>query len=161
MRRCLIALVALLSVLTACTSIDCPVEHTVRTLYVLKKSGERPDTLKDTLYIVSKRINKTDTLLVNGVINVPTLSVPISYTSPEDTLYFYFRNGMFQATDVVLIKKDNLPHFESVDCNASFFHRITGVRYTSNAIDSIRINNPSVTYEPTTEHLHLYLKAHN
>lgn len=161
MKQSLFVLMAFVLALCACSSIDCPVQNTVRTLYVLKKQNAEPDTLKDTLYIFTTRANGSDTLLLNAAINLSTLSLPIGYSNPEDTLIFYFRNDPFQVLDTVWLKKDNFPHFESVDCSASFFHNITAVRSTHNAIDSIVINNPSVTYDPETEHFHLYLKSRN
>ena len=159
MKQCLFVLMAVALSLCACSSIDCPLQNTVRTLYVLKKPNAEPDTLKDTLSIYTLRADGTDTLLLNAGIKLSTLSLPIGYANPEDTLVFYFRNDTFLALDTVWLRKDNYPHFESVDCNASFFHDITAVRSTHNAIDSIVINNPSVTYDPETEHFHLYLKS--
>ena len=159
MKQSLLVLAAVVLSVCACSSIDCPVQNTVRTLYVLKKQNAEPDTLKDTLYIFTLRADGTDTLLLNAAIRQTTLSLPISYANPEDTLLFYFRNGPFQALDTVWLRKDDYPHFESVECSTSFFHNITAVRSTHTAIDSIVINNPSVTYDPETEHLHLYLKS--
>ena len=159
MKQSLFVLIAFVLSLCACSSIDCPVQNTVRTLYVLKKQNAEPDTLKDTLFILTLRADGSDTLLLNAAIKLSTFSLPIGYSNPEDTLVFYFRNNTFQALDTVWLKKENYPHFESVDCNASFFHSITDVRTTHHAIDSIVINNPSVTYDPETEHLHLYLKS--
>lgn len=161
MKQCLFVLIAFTLTICACSSINCPVQNTVRTLYVLKKQNVEPDTLKDTLFIFTSLADGTDTLLLNAAINLSTLSLPIGYSNPEDTLIFYFRNDTFQALDTIWLKKDNYPHFESVECSASFFHNITGVRSTHNAIDSIVINNPSVTYDPETEHFHLYLKSRN
>jgi hypothetical protein len=59
----------------------------------------------------------------------------------------------------VWVKKEDFPHFESVDCNASFFHRLTDVRHTRHYIDSIVISNPSVDYDQKTEHFRLYPKT--
>ena len=153
-------LIILFSIL-ACTSIDCPLVTTVRTYYVLQTPAQTTDTLRDTLSIRTFRANGSDTLLLNKGIGLTSLSLPVGYTTPEDTLYFIFKNGSFRAVDTVLIKKENIPHFESVDCNARFFHRITAVRSTHNAIDSININNPSVDYDTQTVHFHIYLKSHD
>ena len=159
MKQGLLVLMAMVLGLCACSSIDCPVQNTVRTLYVLKKPNAEPDTLKDTLYIATFRADGADTILLNAAINMSTLSLPIGYDNPEDTLLFLIFNDPFWAVDTVWLKKDNYPHFESVDCSASFFHNITAVRSTHHAIDTIVINNPSVTYDPETEHFHLYLKS--
>jgi len=61
--------------------------------------------------------------------------------------------------DTVWVKKDDHPHFESVDCNATFFHTLTGVRCTHNYIDTIVIKDPSVTFNDETIHFYLYPKS--
>ena len=88
-----------------------------------------------------------------------TIQVPISYSHPEDILVFNVYNNEYSIVDTVWVKKDDIPHFESVDCNASFFHTITGVRYTTNFIGSIVINDPSVDYDKTTIHFYIYPKV--
>lgn len=153
------ALLFFLFFILACTSIDCPVQNTVRTYYALQKADLTTDTLKDSLYVVSFRHDGLDTVLLSGAISLTTFSLPISYANPEDTLYFLFRNDSLLAVDTILIKKENIPHFESVDCSATFFHHLTAVRSTRNAIDSITINNPTVDYDPQTVHFNLYLKS--
>lgn len=152
---------ALLMVTGACSSIDCPVQNTVKMMYVLKKADAKPDTLKDTLNILSRRADGTDTLLLNRGVDQTQFSLNTGYANPEDTLIMLFSNGTYKATDTVWVKKENIPHFESVDCSPHFFHTITAVRSTHNRIDSIGINNRSVTYDPTTEHFYLYLHARN
>ena len=160
MRKLVGAFVALL-LTAACTSIDCPVSNVVATGYSLMKADGTPDSLKDTMYVLTFLAGGKDTVLFNAGIGLSTFSLPISYTCPEDTLFFVMRNNDYLAIDTVLVKKENHPHFESVDCSASFFHTLTAVRSTHNAIDSIVINNSYVDYDATTKHIHLYFKAHD
>lgn len=144
----------------SCTSIDCPVENLVYTNYGLYKSNAAVDTLHDTLYVFSLKADGTDTTLFNRGINITSFSLDISYTSPEDTLYF-LRVGADDVflMDTVWIKKENIPHFESVDCSVSFFHKITAVRNTKNGIDSIVINHSDVNYDTSNQHFHIYFKS--
>ena len=152
----------LLAAVSSCSSIDCPVQNKVRTVYSIRSCIEATaDTLKDTLTVVSSRLDKKDTILLSASYNITQFSLPIGYANPEDTLYFAFRNGPFRAIDTVWVKKENIPHFESVDCNATFFHRLTAIRSTHHAIDSITINNSSVTYDASAQHLYLYVKSRN
>ena len=51
-----------------------------------------------------------------------------------------------------------MPHFESVDCHATYFHHITELKTTHHGIDSITIQNREVSYDKR-EHFFLYLKA--
>lgn len=146
----------------ACSTIDCPVQNTVHAVYGLYSADEQLDTLRDTMYVVTRRKDGKDTLLFNAGIGLTTFQLPVSYSHPEDTLYFLFVNGPdYRLRDTVLIKKDDIPHFESVDCNASFFHRLTAVRTTHNAIDSLVITKNFVDYDAKTMHFHLYLKRHD
>jgi hypothetical protein len=60
--------------------------------------------------------------------------------------------------DTLWIAKDDYPHFESVDCNASYFHKLTSIRHTHNCLDSVVIVNPSVTNDDQVVHILLYPK---
>lgn len=153
--------ISLISV-CACSSVDCPVQNTVYTVYHLYKSDGMRDTLSDTLSVSTTRRNGTDSVLLNRSVKTSSFELPISYNDPEDTLFFEIKDttaNSIAVYDTVYVKKDNQPHFESVDCNISFFHNITGVRWTTNAIDSITINKASVNYDASTEHFHIYFKT--
>ena len=83
----------------------------------------------------------------------------ISYTQPEDVLYMLVRNAKgINYLDTIRIKKENYPHFESVDCQVSYFHEITAVSTTHNAFDSIAIHHSSVNYDTSNDHFYLYVK---
>ncbi len=158
-RLCLFtALVAL----AACSSIDCPVENTVAVRYgVYGTDGidEVADTLKDTLWIWTPRANGTDTLLLNRGVGLTAFALPVSYQRPVDTLIFYIADTSHVWTvDTVFLSKTDTPHFESVDCNAHFFHHLTAVRSTHRGIDTVVINQPSVTYDQSQTHLHIHFK---
>ena len=156
----------------ACTSIDCPVNNSVRTYYALKKADGTADTLiKDTMWVWTQRADGKDTVVsrqISGNLEIncfygssaSSFDLPISYTQPEDILYVLVRNATGKNyIDTVRIKKENFPHFESVDCQASYFHHITAASATHNIIDSIVIKNPDVNYDATITHFYLYLKA--
>jgi hypothetical protein len=59
------------------------------------------------------------------------------------------------------LKKEDYPHFESVDCNAAFFHEITDVRHTRHYIDSLVLLNRSVNYDQTNIHFRLVPKRND
>ena len=153
---CLSCLCCLL--ITACSSVDCPIQNTVSTQYVIcDEQGEA--SFADTLWIWTQRSDGTDTLLLNRLTGKSSFSLPISYSHPEDVLVFYIADTTGVATlDTLWLKKDDIPHFESVDCSAHFFHRITGVRYTHDGIDSVNFINSLVDYDQNKTHLHLYFK---
>lgn len=162
MRRLL--LFAVVALLAACSTIDCPVQNKVALNFAVKKynsSGvEVTDTLKDTLYVWVQRMNGTDTLILNRAIGKTSFSLPLSYTQPEDALIFGVdaSDGSGGVLDTVWIKKEDIPHFESVDCSAHYFHVLTSVRSTHLAIDTVILKNPSVTYDPSADNIHIHFK---
>ena len=146
----------------ACTSIDCPVQNTVYTVYSLNKADGTADTLGvDTMWLWTQRADGKDTLLVNRLCGTSAtgFNLPISYTQPEDVICLALDDTTSFYIDTIRIKKENIPHFESVDCQASYFHIITNVSVTHHIVDSIVISNPNVNYDSNTTHLKLYLKA--
>lgn len=152
------------ALMVACSSVDCPVDSSVTTLYQIRNSDGTELTLTDTLTVKSTRNDGKDTIIYNKGISISEFALPISYLHPEDVLVFSFdndNNDSLHVADTVWIKKDDYPHFESVDCNTTYFHTITDVRFTCNYIDSIVINNPSVTYDSQTVHFYLYPKSGN
>ena len=167
-----IVIILLVTAITACTSIDCPVNNSVRTTFALKKADGTSDTLsKDTMWVWTQRADGTDTLVSHQTqgnlelnyfygSSATSFDLPISHTQPEDVLCVLLRNAAgAKYRDTIHVKKENIPHFESVDCQASYFHTITAVSTTHHVIDSIVINNPNVNYDPNTTHFKLYLKA--
>ena len=148
--------------LTACSSIDCPVQNLVYTNYAMMDAYDNPDILDtDTLNIWTRRVDGTDTLVLNSLCGeASTFSLPISYTQPEDI--FFLRLSTIEKVsyqDTIYIKKENYPHFESVDCQAAYFHDITAVTTTHHVLDSIVIKYPKVNYDVKRTHYYIYFKA--
>ena len=118
-----------------------------------------PYTLNDTLWVWTKRSDGIDTLLQNRLIGKSSFSLPISHQHPEDVFIFVIRDtALVWTIDTVWIKKDDIPHFESVDCSAHFFHQLTATRSTHEGIDTVVISNPSVTYDPNVTNLNIFFK---
>lgn len=154
-------LTAFLLVVVGCSSIDCPVQNRVYTIYSLKKADGTSDTLKvDTLTITSRRVNHTDTTLQNRLTGISSFDLDISQVLPIDTLHLELRDTLGHIyRDTIWVEKSNEPHFESVDCQISYFHHITRATTTHHIIDSLSIHNATVNYEASNEHFHLYFKA--
>ena len=145
----------------SCSSIDCPVENVVGSIYYIKNADGTEATLKDSLSVVSWRKNRTDTLLLNKEAALTSFQLPMGYVNPEDTLVFIVNTTTHNAyKDTLYIKKENHTHFESVDCKIAYFHTVTALRLSShNAIDSITIVKPEVNYDLSSEHFHIYFKT--
>lgn len=157
MRRLFYLLFA--GLLVACSSIDCPVNNIVAMQYNICNADGSEWKLTDSLTVTTQRSDGSDTILLNRGIDISAFSLPVSYSHPEDVLCFSLSNFGVKAVDTVWIQKEDIPHFESVDCNVSFFHEIKDLRYTNNGIDSIVINNPSVTYDAETVNFRIYFKT--
>ena len=143
---------------TSCTTIDCPVNSLVLTQYQFASSDGLILTLLDTLTVSTTRKDGLDTVFNKGS-NISKFYLPISYSHPEDELVFHFDGDSLHLADTLWVKKDDIPHFESVDCNASFFHKLTDIRCTHNLLDSVVIKNPSVTNDDQVIHVYLYPKT--
>lgn len=140
--------------LAACSSIDCPLLNSVSTHFVLKGDVTK---LTDTLTVAIFRHDGTDSVMLNRSVNTSSFLLPASYTADKDELHFAITDEERNTyLDTVVISKTNTPHFESVDCSPQYFHKITGVEYTRNAIDSIVINKTDVDYDTTKVHFHIY-----
>ena len=162
--RKIIGFLLLAALAAACSSIDCPVNHNVFTRYMLYQPDGKPDTLDlDTMWVLTTKANGKDSVVLNRLCGSTAtgFNLPISHTQPEDRFLVLMRKyGQTDGYyfDSIVVKKEDLPHFESVDCHASYFHKITGVRCLGNFIDSVVIKNPDVNYDTkTTEHFRIYI----
>ena len=144
--------------LTACSSIDCPVNSLVESLYEVCDSTGQNVKMLDTLSVFTTNANGEQVLLNKGT-GLSQFHLQVSQSHPEDILVFCFDLVSVQArvTDTVWIKKEDHPHFESVDCNSAFFHTITDLKCTRHYIDSIVIINPSIDYNYETVHFRMHI----
>ena len=155
-----VLVVIMLTGLAACSSIDCPLNSLVYTQYQLMDAAGRVDTLADTLTISTKRTDGNDSVLINRSVRTTEFSLPISYSQPQDVFFVETIDTLTKAVtlDTITVEKVDRPHFESVDCSPSYFHTITAVGTTHNAIDSVVINNPDVDYDTSRKHFNIYFK---
>ena len=98
-------LFTLLLLTIACSSIDCPVQNVVATIYKMEKADGTADTLHDKLSILTRRSNGILDTLVNNSTNTTLLQLPVGYTNPEDTLLFEVTDASGIYSDSVYIKK--------------------------------------------------------
>ena len=152
MRKLLLFLI-IAAILGACSSVDCPLNNTVYTNYVLRGPV---DTLQDTLTISTTTSDGSDSVIINKQVNTDSFSLPMSYFRDED-IFVMQTNTLF---DTIVVQKTNTPHFESVDCGVNYFHTITGIRYTRHALDSVVIHNNSVNYDVSQKHFYIYFKEY-
>ena len=149
-------------VMAGCVSLDCPVNNTVFCVYNLQKTNGSTDTLGvDTLSVWTPRVDGKDTTLVNRLCGskATQFKVQVSHTQPMDLVCLGLRDTLGgEWLDTIRVYKNNNPHFESVDCKATYFHTLTDISFTRNIIDSVIINKKEIDYDTSTAHILLRLK---
>ncbi len=144
----------------ACSSYDCSLYN--QTMVCLKFTvGDKNSILTDTLSISTRRSDGSDTLLINRIVKQDSTSFPMSYKQDEDVFYLDMTDTTgLKYRDTVWVSKTNEMHFESVDCEASYFHTIQEVRSTHKTIDKIIINNKEINYDAGKPHLIIHFFEH-
>ena len=105
-------------------------------------------------------------MLVNRAVGTGTLFLPLRNRTGQDTLLFQLKNIAGQAAeDTIFLTHSSSVHFEAVDCPASVFHNIEGVRWTSHplaelplTIDSVAVVRTTVDYDDI-ENLKIFLRS--
>ena len=155
-------MVILMMVLTVvgCSTLDCPLNNKVELacgFYNSETNGST--TIGDTITITAAG---TDSILFNYGYNISSLDLPMSYMREVDTFVVKIMGLEASSVDTIFVSHTNEPHFESVDCGMSMFHKIKGVEWTSNGnaaglsrIDSVAVANPKVNYDET-ENIKIY-----
>lgn len=155
-----LCLFVLLLFTASCSSVDCPLNSLVYTQYQLMTPEGKVDTLADTLTISTNRSDGTDSVLINKNVSTTEFYLPISYSQPQDVFFFETKDTLTGTStfDTLTVVKEDRPHFESVDCYPLYFHTITAVSTTTNAVDSAVIINPDVSYDTSKKHIYIYFK---
>jgi len=161
--RKIISIFVLVFLLCACSSIDCTVADPISIRYGFYEAYNDEDvslTLTDTLTIQIRKPVDKDTTLVNRAIDKSIVSVPVSYMQEYDKLVFKFKSEHnLEATDTLYVYKHDIAHFESVDCNPVYFHTIEDVKVVPGlVIKDVKIKDPNVTFNATTEQIQLYIE---
>ena len=134
-------------------------QNTVAMNYTVCDLNGEAAALADTLWIWTQRSDGKDTLL-NRITGKSEFTLPVSYSHPEDVLVLCSQDTALVLTlDTLWLKKEDIPHFESVDCSAHFFHKLTDVRYTRHALDSVAIIDRDVDYDNTKTHIMLRFRS--
>lgn len=152
----LVTAVMSLVLITACSSVDCPLNNKVYTKYSLRTPSGDVDTLKMTCTVSTNRADGSDSVIINRDTLVTEMSLPMSYTHPQDTFLVDLSSVSYSSLDTIVVSKDNYMHFESTECAAAYFHKITSVTTTHHAIDSVTIKTSGVTYDTSKNHFYIY-----
>lgn len=84
------------------------------------------------------------------------MSVPLSYTDQTAYVIHYTET----MRDTIELKHKNIPYASDIECVAMMFYEVESYRYTTNALDSVKLVNPKVTNEETIN-FNIYYRASN
>ena len=161
--RHLAAATTLLAV-AACSNIDCPLDNVVA-MQCNTYSSETLSPLKLPVTLTVKPAGR-DTVLLNQAEGISSFLLPLKNAGTCDTLLLNFSNSSGQdATDTLFVDHTPHAHFESLDCPSTFFHTISGARFTSHplcdlplTVDSVSIIRSTVNYDDI-ENIRIFLRA--
>lgn len=142
--------------LCACSSVNCPLNN------IVQMKWQFSSTLDGTLTVSTNRHDGNDTVLVNQNTNTDSLLLPLSYTASEDTFQLVWTDtASVSYTDYIRIKKQDLQHFESIECSPVVFHNIISAETDGVFIDSLKIANPNVTNNTNSVNIIIYTSTDN
>ena len=104
----------------------------------------------------------TGTIWMNGTADTDTIfnkaesymSVPLSYTD-RTTYVIHYTETM---RDTIELKHKNIPFVSDIECPAMMFFDVEDIRYTTNALDSVKLVNPNITNEEKIN-FYIYYRA--
>ena len=82
------------------------------------------------------------------------MTVPLSYTD-QTTYVIHYTETM---RDTIELKHKNRPFVSDIECPAMMFFEVEDIRYTTNALDSVKLVNPEITNEEKVN-FHIYYRA--
>ena len=138
--------------LAACDSIDCTLYNSVDMFCNLYQDG-KPASLADTLTITAAG---TDSVLLNRKVGAYKFQLPLSYYGDTDSIVLTVRGKDYEVADTIFVTKTNMVHFESPDCPATMFHKITSVSCTHEFIQAVVLVSEDINYA-RTENIQIHL----
>ena len=111
---------------------------------------------------LNNRPTVTGTIWMDGTAETDTvfnqaesyMSVPLSYTD-RTTYVIHYTETM---RDTIELKHQNIPFVSDIECPAIMYFDVEEVRYTTNALDSVKLVNPEITNEEKIN-FYIYYRA--
>lgn len=82
------------------------------------------------------------------------MSVPLSYTD-RTTYVIHYTETM---RDTIEVKHKNIPFVSDIECPALMQYKVESMRYTTNALDSVKLVKAEITHEEAIN-FHIYYRA--
>jgi|WetSurMetagenome_2_1015567.scaffolds.fasta_scaffold00219_17 hypothetical protein len=131
--------VVMVVVLASCTSSAC-IDDTVPIVTTNIYSSETRKVVTCDSIIVTAKSSAGDTILAKEK-KVSVFTYTLDPAKTQSTMLFKINN----VTDTVVIAYTTSPYYISAACGYTICHSITGLTWTDNIIDSLVLENKSVT----------------
>ena len=112
-------------------------------------TGVSEKAILDSLTVTARG---TDSVIINRMTEVSSITLPLRYTADSTELIFRYTAHL---TDTLVIRHTNTPYFVSMDCGYQMKQSIAGARYTRRYLDSLYVSN-SETSINGTENIQLF-----
>lgn len=101
-------------------------------------------------------IQVDDSLLVDTLFNLAesSMSLPLSYTHQTTYVMHYTET----LRDTIEVKHQTIPFVSDIECGTMMHYYVEGLRYTTNALDSVVLINPEITHEEK-KNFNIYYRA--
>lgn len=83
-----------------------------------------------------------------------SMSLPLSYTDRTTYVMHYSET----LRDTIEVTHKNIPYVSDIECGTMMFYQVEGLRYTTNALDSVVLINPEITNEER-KNFNIYYRA--
>lgn len=83
-----------------------------------------------------------------------SMSLPLSYTHSTTYVMHYTET----LRDTIEVTHKNIPFVSDIECGTMMFYQVEGLRYTTNALDSVVLINPEITNEER-KNFNIYYRA--
>ena len=149
--------IALMALLAACGGEpECPLNSVSTARFDFRDSKTQAAVKLNT------GVTVTGLATIDGVLETDTvfnkaesyMSVPLSYTS-QTTYVLHYTETM---RDTIELKHKNFPFVSDIECPAMMFFEVEDIRYTTNALDSVKLVNPEITHEEKVN-FHIYYRT--
>lgn len=150
-----ITLLALVAMVTSCSSIDCELDGKIQCHYAFVNQDDEAVQLAYPLTVtLLRKMVDTDSVFINQQDKVNAMDIPMSYLAETDSIALTLTiDENTSVSDTMRLTKSNKEVFESVDCPARYQHEITYVSSTHNFIDTLIINNPKVSNNASVKNI--------
>ena len=148
----------------SCSEVECPLDSVVVMTCGLYDADTKAElSLQPTLTV--KPLGK-DTVLLNAAQDIHNFVLHLKFGETADTMLLHFTDEWDQSSvDTLIVNHENMPHFESVECPATIFHKLTSVAWFTDkegacdiAIDSVAVVRNLVDYNDV-ENIQIYLRS--